>query len=49
VGALSRRLDFSEELWTHSLRDNLPPKLLELNLQAFALGRDAAAASEPPA
>lgn len=43
VGALSRSLDFSEELWVRALRDNLAPKLLDLNLQAFALGRDAAA------
>jgi indolepyruvate ferredoxin oxidoreductase beta subunit len=43
LGALSRSLDFSEELWTQALRDNLAPKLLELNLQAFYLGRTAAA------
>jgi len=43
LGALSRSLDFSEELWTQALRDNLAPKLLELNLQAFDLGRTAAA------
>jgi len=42
VGALSRHLDFSEELWTQALRDNLAPKLLDVNLQAFAIGREAA-------
>ena len=46
LGALSRHLDFSEELWTQALRDNLAPKLIDINLQAFAIGRDAAA--EPP-
>jgi indolepyruvate ferredoxin oxidoreductase, beta subunit len=42
VGALSRSLDFSEELWIQALRDNLAPKLLDINLQAFAIGREAA-------
>ena len=43
VGALSRHLGFSEDLWTQALRDNLAAKLLDINLQAFALGREAAA------
>ena len=43
IGALSRHLDFAEELWIESLRDHLAPKLLEVNLQAFALGREASA------
>ena len=43
VGALSRRLDFSEDLWTQALRQNLAPKILDMNLQAFALGKAAAA------
>jgi len=42
VGVLSRHLDFPEALWTQALRSNLAPKLLELNLEAFAIGRDAA-------
>jgi indolepyruvate ferredoxin oxidoreductase beta subunit len=42
LGALSRHLDFPEDLWTQALRDNLTPKLLDVNLQAFAMGRDAA-------
>ena len=41
VGALSRSLDFSEELWAQALRANLAPRLVELNLEAFALGRAA--------
>ncbi len=49
LGALSRSLDFSEALWTQALRASLPPKLLDVNLQAFEIGRDAAAVAEPPA
>lgn len=41
VGALSRHLDFTEALWTQALRANLAPKLLDLNLEAFATGRGA--------
>jgi len=41
LGALSRCLDFSEDLWDQALRANLPPKLVELNLEAFAAGRAA--------
>jgi len=39
LGALSRHLDFSEELWHEAIRAGLAPKLHEANLQAFALGR----------
>jgi indolepyruvate ferredoxin oxidoreductase beta subunit len=42
IGALSRSLDFPEDLWMQSLRDHLTPKLLEVNLQAFTTGKDAA-------
>jgi Pyruvate/2-oxoacid:ferredoxin oxidoreductase gamma subunit len=51
VGALSRQPGFSEEVWTEALRDNLAPKLLELNLQAFAMGRNSSESpgSAPPA
>jgi indolepyruvate ferredoxin oxidoreductase beta subunit len=47
IGALSRHLHFADDLWTQSLRDHLSPKLLEVNLQAFAQGKEAAASSEP--
>jgi len=46
LGALSRHLDFPEDLWTQALRDNLAPKLLEINLQAFKLGREASTPAE---
>jgi indolepyruvate ferredoxin oxidoreductase beta subunit len=43
LGALSRHLDFFEELWTQALRNNLAPKILDVNLQAFAIGREVGA------
>jgi indolepyruvate ferredoxin oxidoreductase beta subunit len=39
LGALSRHLDFPEEAWTAAIRRRLPEKLVEANLEAFALGR----------
>jgi indolepyruvate ferredoxin oxidoreductase beta subunit len=39
LGALSRHLDFSEEAWIAAIKRRLPEKLVEFNLEAFALGR----------
>ncbi len=39
LGVLSRHLEFSEEAWIAALRRRLPEKLVEINLEAFALGR----------
>ena len=39
LGALSRHLDFPEEAWIAAIRRRLPEKLVEVNLEAFALGR----------
>jgi indolepyruvate ferredoxin oxidoreductase beta subunit len=39
LGVLSSHLHFSVEEWTAALRSNLPEKLHEANLQAFAMGR----------
>jgi indolepyruvate ferredoxin oxidoreductase beta subunit len=39
LGALSRHLEFSEAAWIAAIRRRLPEKLVEVNLQAFALGR----------
>ena len=39
LGALSRHLDFSEEAWVAAIKRRLPEKLVEANLEAFALGR----------
>ena len=46
LGALSRHLGFSEEAWAAAIRRNLPEGLVEVNLDAFKLGRDA---QRPPA
>lgn len=40
VGALSRYLDVSENNWHAAIEALLPPKLVEVNLKAFALGRE---------
>jgi indolepyruvate ferredoxin oxidoreductase beta subunit len=39
LGALSRHLDLPEEAWIAAIRRRLPEKLVEVNLEAFALGR----------
>jgi indolepyruvate ferredoxin oxidoreductase beta subunit len=39
LGALSRHLEFSDGAWTAAIRRRLPEKLVEVNLEAFALGR----------
>ena len=40
LGALSRIMSFDTGLWAEALRHQIPPRLLELNLRAFALGRE---------
>ncbi|MBM4311060.1 MAG: indolepyruvate oxidoreductase subunit beta [Deltaproteobacteria bacterium] len=40
VGALSRYLDVPEDSWHAAIEKMLPPKLVEVNLKAFALGRE---------
>ena len=39
LGVLSRHLAFSEQQWIEALRRNLPEALVEVNVQAFQLGR----------
>lgn len=39
LGALSNMLDLKEELWLEALTKMVPPKLLDINLKAFELGR----------
>jgi len=41
LGVLSRHLPFTESLWKDALKANLPPHLLDANLQAFDTGRKA--------
>ena len=40
VGALSRYLDVPEKSWHAAIEAMLPPKLVEVNLKAFSLGRE---------
>jgi len=40
VGALSRFFDVAEDIWRKAIEAMLPPKLVDLNLKAFALGRE---------
>jgi indolepyruvate ferredoxin oxidoreductase beta subunit len=41
LGILSRRLEIPEDAWMAALRAELPEKLLDVNLEAFAIGRKA--------
>lgn len=41
LGALSVRVPIGEAPWMSALRERIPAKLLDVNLRAFALGRDA--------
>jgi indolepyruvate ferredoxin oxidoreductase, beta subunit len=43
LGLLSKHLDLPEQLWLDALQANLPEKILDMNLKAFALGRQTAA------
>ena len=40
VGALSRFFDVADDIWHKAIVAMLPPKLVDLNLKAFALGRE---------
>lgn len=42
MGVVSKKTDFGEELWQQALEQCVPPKFLELNKKAFALGQSAA-------
>ncbi len=41
LGRLSRYFDFTEDEWNTAIEQSVPPKFLELNKKAFALGRGA--------
>ncbi len=41
VGAVSTFLSLPESLWEEKIKELLPPKLVDLNLKAFHLGREA--------
>ncbi len=40
MGVLASKMDFPDELWQNALEQCVPPKFLELNKKAFALGRN---------
>ena len=41
IGLLARRTDIPRDQWEQSLRATVPPKFLDINLKAFALGYEA--------
>ena len=43
MGVVSTKMQFDEDVWQKALEQCVPPKFLELNKKAFALGRKAAA------
>jgi len=47
AGALSSLAAFPVKAWKKAMEERLPPKLLEVNEKAFALGAEAAAGSSP--
>ncbi|MGD0212662.1 MAG: indolepyruvate oxidoreductase subunit beta [Terriglobales bacterium] len=46
LGALSRHLEFSGDVWMEALRRNFPEKLLQPNIDAFHLGSRAESSPE---
>jgi len=44
LGAFSSYLDFTEDEWRAVIEKRVPPKTIEINTKAFALGREAGAA-----
>ena len=42
LGALSRYIEVDESLWKDVISSMLPPKLVEVNIKAFSLGRNTA-------
>lgn len=39
LGAVSRKLDISEEIWQTAIKKMVPAKALEVNMKAFLMGR----------
>ncbi len=42
MGRLSHYFGLPEEAWIAAMEQNVPPKFMELNKKAFALGQSAA-------
>ena len=47
LGAISPTLPFASETWERVIREAVPPKTIDVNLQAFRLGAESAAAPGP--
>lgn len=39
MGVLASHMDVAEEIWQKALEECVPPKFLEMNRKAFALGK----------
>ena len=39
MGLLSKSMEFEEEVWEKAIEECVPPKALEINKKAFAIGR----------
>ena len=39
IGVLSAMTDIPEDAWINAIENTVPPKFLEMNKKAFALGR----------
>ena len=46
IGAMARRLQLPREVWEETVRNTVPPKFVDLNLKAFALGYEASPEEE---
>ena len=42
LGVMARHLDISREQWETAIRETVPPKFIDMNLKAFALGYEQA-------
>lgn len=40
LGVLSKYLPFSQEAWIQAIKENVPPKTIEMNIEAFKAGRN---------
>lgn len=41
IGAMAKRLDLPKEVWIDTIKETVPPKFIDMNLKAFALGYQA--------
>ena len=41
IGLMSKSTDIPEEVWLDAIKSTVPPKVLDVNIEAFKLGRSA--------